>query len=105
MFGFTEVMWGVGFVEVISTDQPELDWICESIKQLRPACKLDITTNSLSGEPFIVDIEELGNEDVSMAWWLIKQLCQRGWQPMSRTGIYEHGEGPTWSYFRLSKAI
>jgi hypothetical protein len=74
-------------VEISCTSSADMEGIIPQLKQIFPNFKLE-TAIFLSGEIFHWDTIWPSQKDASGAkWWIIKQLCSRGWEPLSPTGF------------------
>jgi hypothetical protein len=62
-------------IEVACTDPAVLGWIGLEIQRDRPSCSLSAKAQ-LSCTFDIVDYEPL-----DVGWWLVKRLCEEGWEP------------------------
>lgn len=80
-------------IEVISTNSDVIDWITEQIKNLVPKVKVENRPNL---SPFMKGcgrkFSKLKNNDYSVAWWIIQQLCLEGWEPYGKT-VYSRSNG------------
>ena len=70
-------------VFIISTDQSELATIITEIKKKFPALREKRTATLPTGQRYFVHIDRIKDVDeVNLMWWVIKQLCSRGWEPL-----------------------
>ena len=62
-------------LEVSCTDPDVLHWIGQEILRDRPHC-------SLSSEAQLsCSFDISGHEPLEVGWWLVKLLCEDGWEP------------------------
>ena len=71
----------LGYLNIECTDADVLEWITTEIKNLIPSSKS--TSYQFNGEVFRINLEKLGGKDYEVSWWLIKQLCNQGWEPLT----------------------
>lgn len=65
-----------------STDSKTLDWLAASIEA--SSFKLTGIGAFPSGKKYTVAIDEVSSEESQkIKWWLLTQLCQRGWEPFA----------------------
>jgi hypothetical protein len=68
------------------TDPSEIDTMLSQLKPLFPKLYLAEKNNLPSGEMYFCKIKGLSYRDLDVSWWLIKQLCLRGWEPLGGDG-------------------
>lgn len=62
-------------IDVACTNSDTLVWIGNQIRQDRPSC-------SLASEGHLsCSFRITGYEPLEVGWWLVKRLCEQGWQP------------------------
>jgi len=83
-------------VDVSCTNPDVLAWIGQEIQNSRPECSLS-SESHLSCTFDIVDYEPL-----EVGWWLVKRLCEQGWEPFGAVG-WEDSWGL--EFISLRKAI
>ena len=65
-----------------STDSQVLDWISAEAQKLYPSSQ--VRKDKLpSGEVYGVFISEIGYDAIVLYWWILKQLCLKGWEPFA----------------------
>lgn len=62
-------------LEIAGTDETTLDWIGDQVQQEKPACEMSNKTQ-LSCRFRIT-----GYQPLEVSWWIVQQLCHRGWEP------------------------
>jgi hypothetical protein len=82
-------------IEVASTDQESLSWIENEIRNDRPSCTLS-STGQLSCK-----FNVIGYEPLEVGWWLVKRLCEQGWEPFGNVR-WEESWGLEFISFRRS---
>lgn len=70
---------GVGFS---CTDSSEIELLTSQLKHYFPQMRLEVATKLPSGELYNCYIKRLSGKDWDAAWWIMKQLCSRGWEPL-----------------------
>ena len=65
---------------VTATNPDTLDWIVRVTTKSIPKCKVDEAI--FSNKKWRVDIERLGSDAAAIAWWLIRELGHKGWEPI-----------------------
>lgn len=87
-------------VRLHTTDPTELEWIVSELKKIFPRLRIagrqlpsvgETITSILklpSGEGYyyFYFIDHLSDLDDNVLWWVIKQLCARGWEPLGAIG-------------------
>lgn len=68
-------------VSVIATDPHELDWIFDQLQRLVPSCRRQ-DCKDVPGEICGAVFDKLGGADGQVHFWIFKQLCHRGWEPL-----------------------
>ncbi|HET6446785.1 MAG TPA: hypothetical protein VFI27_19635 [candidate division Zixibacteria bacterium] len=83
-------------VEVACTDPSVLAWIENEIQIDRPYCSL-ASESQLSCKFDIVNYEPL-----EVGWWLVKKLCEQGWEPF---GVVNWEEAWGLEFISLKKSV
>ncbi len=68
-------------VWVRSTDSDTLSWIADEVKRYMSSARSEILLSLRSNEVFGIRLSNLQNRDIEMAYWIMKQLCAKGWEP------------------------
>ena len=89
---FAQVQWTSTGVRFICTDDAILDAILVQLKKYDPKYIIPLTWELISGETICWKIEKLQAKDMETGLWLVKQLCQQGWEPFESERI-ELGSG------------
>jgi len=62
--------------------QPELiKWAESEVKRLFPKCKVEMQ-GLLQDQPQYLAFDRLDSRAWSVAWHLLRALCERGWEPL-----------------------
>ena len=70
-------------ISVASTNAEVLKWIRQEIQSSRPRC-------SISSEGQLNCAFDIANyEPLEVGWWLVKRLCDEGWEPFGTVGWEE----------------
>ena len=88
-------------VRLYTTDPTELDWMVSELKKIIPLyfikpqnLRIKRADKLPSGETYCNWIDRLSFRDYDVLWWVIKQLCARGWEPLGAMGaVYGGGTG------------
>jgi hypothetical protein len=87
-----------GRISFICTNFSFAENLIEELKKTNP--KLDIYTRKLpSGENYWLQLSDFAKEfqERDILWWIIKQLCANGWEPLG-SGQNPDGSDPCPSY-------
>lgn len=81
--GFTKIKWGYQGVYWVCSDPVVFDWVLAELTRILPGCGV---RKSVPKQPFVAPfkttIGKLGGSDgYNVAWWIMKQLCEKGWEP------------------------
>ena len=79
--GYAMIQWSTFGVQLFCTDENMITWILDELKKFIPSYKLANQTKLISGEIYGVRIEKLQSNDDVVAYWILKQLVLRGWEP------------------------
>ena len=75
-------MRGIKGVNLYCTDSAEADAVMSQLKEFYPKMKRDVAALP-TGEKFLQRLTKLSDQDrEEVLWWLVKQLCSRGWEPL-----------------------
>ena len=111
-FSIFKVSGGSDTVELQATDPAELEWLVSELKKIFPKARVNrerklptsgdkfalFETPTLLGETYDIMMDKLSDRGISASWWVIKQLCARGWEPFgSISYVYGSGTGITTS--------
>lgn len=87
-------------IVVMSTDARTMDWVHGSVAA--SSFRLGEVHEFPSGEKYSIGIDGLGSvEQSSVKYWLIKNLCNRGWEPFSSDT--PHSEESVITYLHMKK--
>lgn len=70
-------------VSLWSSQSDALESVLADIKRLVPSARVDNLDNLPTGERFMSSVKNLGGNDFGVAWWIIRQLCDSGWEPFA----------------------
>ena len=87
-------------VEISGTDQSELDALTKQMAQFFPRMRIDSTSKLPSGEVYSYFVGGLSGRELDTAWWLVKQLCTRGWEPLGEGSVVAGGNSGIVTYLR-----
>ncbi len=85
--GYAEIRWSAKGVRLYCTDDNILNWIASEIKKILPSSRTD-EWKILTGSTSSLWLDKLQNKDGEVAFWILKQLCDRGWEPFSVSGNF-----------------
>ena len=82
---------GIGHksVDFYCTDSAEADALMSQLEELYPKMKRDVVALP-TGENFLQELTKLSDQDRNVLWWLVKQLCSRGWEPLGADSRHEY---------------
>ena len=66
---------------VSSTDQEVVEELLAELRKFTPF-QMDEIDKLPSGETYRWHLYELERTEMSVRWWLFKQLCLQGWEPL-----------------------
>ena len=72
---------GGGGLTVWSTDQEVVKQLLAELRKFTPF-QVDEVDKLPSGETYRWHLYELERTEMSVRWWLFKQLCLQGWEPL-----------------------
>lgn len=85
-----ETMWGdkQGFVNYTNlnlycTHVGVLDWLIEKAKEHAPKLDSRYVQKDIAGETCFLQLHKLDGKDERIARWLLKELCEHGWEPFN----------------------
>jgi hypothetical protein len=82
------------YVGIAITDPSELEFLTSRIKESFPGMRVsqDYVRKLPTGEVYSTRIDKLSNRDYDVLWWVIKELCHRGWEPLGAASlVYSEG--------------
>jgi hypothetical protein len=91
-YGYTVVdsaEWEEKMIRLKSTDPRVIEWFRREVKDLAPDCNLKAIRDWQkfpSGEPCYAEAARLKDHLWPVYNWLVKQLCQSGWEPFAQAG-------------------
>ncbi len=86
---YAKVYSNTSGVYLAITDQHETEALVSSLRVFFPALEVEILNQLPSGDAFHLRIHKLQNKDDEAAWWLIKQFCESGWEPLGPLCVVE----------------
>ena len=99
-YKYAAIMHDSGGVYLICTDSKESEWILKELKTVvEYRLQTQKTEKLISGEAYYYIIDQLKGGDSDVKWWIIQQICLRGWEPLGPT-LFEGGK--VWHYFKYS---
>ena len=75
----------VNYTTVWSTDPSIVDWIYDEIKKIISTCAIRNEDFNLKGERIGFQLHQLQDKDSQVADWIIKLLCENGFEPFTFT--------------------
>ena len=77
------------YVGIAITDPSELEFLTSRIKESFPGMRVsqDYVRKLPTGEVYSTRIDKLSNRDYNVLWWVIKELCHRGWEPLGAASL------------------
>lgn len=80
-FGFTVVSRTAQYGAQVNTTDPDLLKLLQAeIHALLPNCHLELAED-LEGRLCTLKAGQLNGQDSELGWWIVKNLCDRGWEP------------------------
>ena len=73
---------GAKAVRLESTDEATVRQMAAEVKELIPSCRVQEGKRLPSGEAYTIKVDRLGEGAVDVAWWMLKELCLDGWEPL-----------------------
>ena len=88
-YGYMQISssWTSKGIGVRSTDSETLDWIIAEVPKLINISHAKVAKETVYGELTQYHINNLSSSDMQIEWWIIKQMCLRGWEPFA---LYYH---------------
>jgi len=80
--GYARVWWSTSGVWLYCTESGVVDWILSELRKIVPTLKVSIAELP-SGDPYFWAISRLKGQDTIIGYWVIKQLCEQGWEPFA----------------------
>jgi hypothetical protein len=80
-YGYTTVVFHNYGILCSSTDSQVIDWFCAEVKRLVSSCHV-LLDQFPSGNKWRCRIDKLQGQDEGILWWLTRQLCLNGWEPL-----------------------
>ena len=81
-YDFAKVWSDKAGMRLYCTDSAEADALIAQLKTIFPVMKIHEASKFPSGEIWFHHVKELASQDGMATWWIIKQLCSRGWEPI-----------------------
>jgi hypothetical protein len=79
-YDFAELRSSAGLVSLECTDSATLQALLDGLKKNFP--NLKTTPHAVNDEVYGYEMKGFGGKDVEVAWFLIKQLCSKAWEPV-----------------------
>lgn len=89
---------------VWATDPSVLDWIFGEVKKHVPTCAIRNEDYDLAGVRVGFTLHQLQNKELLVAKWLIRLLCDNGFEPFEVTPASDSGM-LRWLHFRRAVEI
>lgn len=102
-------------VYIQSSDAAILKWIAAQIKTVVPNATAEMMTGvwqlptakdqgkTYHGDSYTMRLHSLNYRDTDAAWWVIRELCELGWEPLSPSFDLRQQQ-TVQLYFRLEEA-
>ena len=77
-------------VDLQISDPELLGWLLGKLREVFPECRISYEewiSTLPSGDMFSCTISELHRRELAAAWWMMKLLCERGWEPFSSDSV------------------
>jgi len=81
-YDYAKVYGDTHGVLLVITDQQEAEVLISSLKGFFPSLQVERLRLLPSGDTYQFKLHKLSNRDADATWWLIKQFCERGWEPL-----------------------
>ena len=101
------------YAQVWFTELTELNFICTNFSELKthmseikilfPKMRILKTLSLPSNEPYGFIIKGLDGKENDTGWWLIKQLCQQGWEPLGSTFEFFEKSSPNRLHYHFRR--
>lgn len=104
--GFASIDWSRGGVSWACTDAALFEWVLTELTKICPGCRLEkFPQKETFVAPFTSTIDELGDNDNDyyVTWWILKQLCEKGWEPFHMEGVMGYGGSGHFYLRRVSR--
>lgn len=80
--GFACIRWDSSGVVWASTDPALFEAVLADLAQMVPGSKIvKNAPKTTLVAPYASFNTKLGGNDSTVAWWIMKQLCEKGWEP------------------------
>ena len=95
-----QIGWNTGGVIMISTDSLTMEKVLNDLKGIMPKYRFAIQQALPTGETLWYYIKNLGGKDREICWWIIREFCRQGWEPLS-SHLLSAEDNPVkeWMYF------
>ena len=85
--GYAKIDYRGSGVRVYYTDEKVIEWILQERKKYIPSYRtVGDNRQLISGEVYEFWIDKLQSKDEIVAFWILKQLVLRGWEPFQIRG-------------------
>ena len=85
---------------ILSSDPSILSWVFTEAKKLIPSCATRAEFYDVTGERVSFQLHQLNNKDFEVYVWLIKLLCENGYEPFEMIDIGKYTTAPNFLHFR-----
>lgn len=99
-YQYAELSFNDSGISVSSTDQQVLDALLTELRTVVKNFRMKQKRELPSGGIYDIFIDKLSAENYDVGWWILKQLCQRGWEPFAISSAGEYNSYVT-HHFRL----
>ena len=98
-YAYTEIDATGSGIWLCSTDSESLERILTELRKSIPSLESRESSLLSSEDVYLLSLKRLQGQDVRVAFWILKQLCQQGWEP------YEGGLNALGGNIRLRRCI
>jgi hypothetical protein len=84
-FDMAKIMYSSVGLRLGCTDASEMERLLSQLKQFFPQMRVERMYKLPSGEIYWYNLKGLSATGEDAGWWIIRQLCQRGWEPFDAT--------------------
>ena len=95
------------YVGIAITDPSELEFLTSRIKESFPGMRVyqDYVRKLPTGEVYSTQIQNLSNRDYDVLWWVIQELCHRGWEPLGVAPLVSGGVTRTIFVYQFRRRV
>lgn len=88
--GFAAVNWYSTRVDWVCSDSTLFESVLAELTNILPGCRVEksVPKQTLVA-PFKTTIDKLGVSGYYVAWWIMKHLCEKGWEPFDAREVFD----------------